>query len=153
MGNTPSEIKQQFYILKVSNKDLPLCPFIHAIIKYNNQPIIDTDPRIFKEILVNSDLVLDIVDIRDNSTFSITIPKGTEKLGLNVMKIKDSISLMKIRINNVREGCPFQINDQILGIENVYSEDEDTLIRNIKNSIGKMLNLIIYKVKFSILHF
>lgn len=145
MGNTPSVLQNHLYVLKVTNNSLPICPFLHTIIKYNGTPIQDTDPRIFKEILSKLDLTLEIMDLRDKSIFTVCIPKGTEKLGLNVIKIKGEICLMKMRVNTVREHCPFKMNDQILGIENLYSENEEELIKNIKEQEGKSARIVIIR--------
>lgn len=143
MGNSLSSVKQHLYILKVSNLSLPLCPFIHTIIGFNDRPVSDTDPRVFREILSSSDLVLEIMDIRDSSTFRVCVPQGTERLGLNVIKLKDEVSLLNVRVTNVRDGSCFRASDQILGIENVYLETEEQLINHIKNNVGSNAVLVL----------
>lgn len=145
MGNSVSNIQQHFYILKVSNSALPLCPFLHTITKYNGASVAETDPRVLKEILASTDLVLEVMDIRDASHFMVSIPAGTDCLGLSVTRIKGSISPHKARVTSVRDGSALQVGDQILGIENVYTEDDSGLIRHIKSSVGRSIRLVLVR--------
>lgn len=149
MGNKASSIRQHLYILKVSNPALPVCPFIHTITKYNGAPIVDTDPRIFREILLSSDLALEIMDIRSRAVFDICVPRGTARLGVNVVKTHGDVSLLKMRVTNVREGSALRIDDHILGIENMHLRDEDELVEHIKSSIGSeggcMLRMVLVR--------
>lgn len=143
MGNNISELAEHLYILKMVNNDLPLVPFIHTITKYNGQQIKSTDPRIFKEILAASSLILEIMDVRDRSTFTIEIPQGTEKLGINVVKVKGNVHPLRIRLLSARQDGPFMIDDQILGIENVFLESEDEFVRCLKTRKGENIQLIV----------
>lgn len=137
MGNTHSSQHQYLYITKVTNRDLPLCPFIHAIVSSNlsnGQDIVD--PTILKKLLSEKDLVLEIVDIRNNSKFKITIPKNTEKLGMTVVKVAKLPSILNIRVVAVRESSMASLieKDQIIGIVDMFCEDEDELIYNVKTT-------------------
>ncbi|KAI5168656.1 hypothetical protein PAEPH01_0309 [Pancytospora epiphaga] len=145
MGNTSSTICQHLYILKVTNMDLPLCPFIHTISRFNGTPVLNTDPRIFREILTKEDLTFEIIDTRDSSTFTVTIPKGTPKLGINVIKLGDGTKPLNIRVINAREDSPFMIGDQILGIENSYFPDENQLIAHIKSKVRETVTFILLR--------
>lgn len=158
MGNTQSSLKYHFYITKVTNLDLPLVPFVHLITGYNNMPIGDISPLALKEILKSQDLTLDILDLVLNQTFKITIPKfncqGTPlnsnetqeershssqqepRLGINVVKIKELPILLKMQVISIKESSntKLEVNDNILGVEGEYCEDEDSLIGEIKEN-------------------
>lgn len=148
MGNIHSVPKHNLYIIKVSNKDLPLIPFIHTIVGYNNIPIKDTDPLILSNILRSQDLVLDVFDILQNKKFKITVPKFTDpetgKLGINVTKLVSIPTLLNIRVTAVSESSntELRIGDNILGIEGSYLEKEDELIYEIRNNINCRLIVI-----------
>ncbi|ELA41745.1 uncharacterized protein VICG_01249 [Vittaforma corneae ATCC 50505] len=139
MGNTQSVPKHNFYLTKVSNTDLPLVPFIHTIVGYNATPVKDTDPLVLREILNTQDLCLEVFDILLNRRFKVTIPKfgdSTEKLGINVIKLKSIPTLLKIQIISVKESSNtlLKTGDCIVGIENSHVESEDELFYEIKST-------------------
>lgn len=140
MGNTQSLPKHNFYLTKVSNIDLPLVPFIHTIVGYNNTPVRDTDPLVLREILNTQDLCLDVLDILLNRIFKVTIPKfsgESEKLGINIIKLKNIPTLMKIQVTAVKESSSttLRTGDHIIGIENSYAENEDELFYELKSNV------------------
>ncbi|KAI4290816.1 hypothetical protein PAPHI01_0090 [Pancytospora philotis] len=146
MGNAASKPAQhQLYILRVSNMSLPLCPFIHAITKFGDSSVSDTDPRAFREILSREDLRLEILDLLTRERFSVCVPRGTERLGLNVIKTEGPVHPLNIRVINAREGGLFRLNDQILGLENLYIPDESSFVQHIKDNIGKEASFVIIR--------
>lgn len=146
MGNTVSEtVQPQLYILRVTNKDLPLCPFIHSIVKFGDTPVAEQDPRVFKDILAREDLVLEVRDLLQDETFKVRIPRGTSQLGINVVRMTEKVRVLCIRITSVLEGCALQTGDNILGVENMYIATEDDLIAYIKSHAGESLPLVILR--------
>lgn len=134
MGNAQSAPRHNLYITKVSNMDLPICPFIHAIVGYNSMSVKDIDPLMFRQILLSQDLSLEILDVRDGSKFKVKIPRGTEKLGINVIKLSLVPELMKMQVTAVKESSstPLRGGDQILGVEGRYCDTEDEVVYHIK---------------------
>lgn len=145
MGSTTSQPITHLYILRVDNPDIPLVPFIHSIIKYNNNSISDVDPQVFSSILKNSNLLLEICDVRTGSRFTIDVPAGTTKLGINVVKIHGDVHLLGIEVLSALDGCEFIIGDKILGIENVYLESVKEFINYIESNIGQRITFIILR--------
>lgn len=136
MGNTQSMPRPNLYITKVSNNDLPLCPFIHTVLSFNSQPPQTLDPQLLKKTLMENDVCLEIMDIRNNSRFKITLPRGLEILGITVVKLIKIPELLNIRVIAVKESSTVQLmaDDQIVGIADYFCEDEDELIYALKTS-------------------
>lgn len=145
MGNAQSVPRHNLYITKVSNMDLPLCPFIHAIVGYNEMPVEGTDPLALRQVLESGDLLLEVLDVRDSARFKLRIPRGTERLGINVIKLASVPELMKMQVTAVRESSstPLRAGDQILGIEGKYCDTEDEVIYHIKS--GGSMRLIVLR--------
>lgn len=137
MGNIQSMPKINLYITKVSNDDLPLCPFIHTIVSFNCPNPQELDPVLLKKTLMERDLHLEIMDIRNNSKFMITVPCGTERLGITVVKLSKIPNLLNIRVIAVKESSsvPLLAGDQIIGISDCFCEDEDELVYTLKTNM------------------
>jgi len=137
MGNIQSMPKINLYITKVSNDDLPLCPFIHTIVSFNCPNPQELDPVLLKKTLMERDLHLEIMDIRNSSKFMITVPCGTEKLGITVVKLSKIPNLLNIRVIAVKESSsvPLLAGDQIVGISDCFCEDEDELVYTLKTNM------------------
>lgn len=145
MGNAQSAPKHNLYITKVSNMDLPICPFIHTIVGYNSMTVEGIDPLMFRQVLQSQDLSLEILDVRNGSRFKVKIPRGTEKLGINVVKLALVPKLMNIQVTAIRESSstPLKVGDQILGIEGRHCDTEDEVIYHIKT--GGEVKLIVLR--------
>lgn len=144
MGNTPSSLKYSFYITKVLNTDLPLVPFIHLIVGYNNMPIGDTSPLTLKEILKTQDLNLEVHDLLLNKKFRIIVPKfgieteaKNQRLGINIIKIREIPNLLKMQILAIKESTAtdLKVGDSVIGVEGEYCESEDELLSMIREDI------------------
>lgn len=136
MGNVQSTPKHNFYLTKVSNTNLPLVPFIHTIVGFNGSSIKDIDPHSLREVLKTQDLSLEVLDIILSKKFKITIPRmeeSTGKLGINIIKLREIPSALKIKVTAVKESSKskLQIGDHIIGIENMYIENENDLFLEI----------------------
>lgn len=144
MGNAQSVPRHNLYITKVSNMDLPLCPFIHAIVGCNEIPVEDIDPLALKQVLASQDLLLEALDVRDGTKFRLRVPRGTERLGINVIKLASVPELMKMQVTAVKESSstPLKAGDQILGIEGRYCDIEDEVIYHIKSGGGTRLAVL-----------
>lgn len=139
MGNTQSLPKRNFYITRVTNMDLPLVPFVHTIVGFNNTPVRDTDPIKLKEVLRTQDLCLEVLDVILNKRFQVVIPQGGTsdgKMGINVTKLAALPVPLRAQITAVRETAdtPLRAGDRILGIDNVYVENEEELFFEIKSN-------------------
>jgi len=131
MGNITSTAYPHLYIIKMTNNSLPLVPFLHTILKYNNKTINDTDPRIFMNILQETDLTLEIMDLRNKNKFEITIPRGTSRLGINVIKLNGDIKPFKLTVVNVK-GWNWKESD---GEGETWKESDTG-----RESVGNVLN-------------
>lgn len=156
MGNGHSIFKNYYYITRVTNLNLPLVPFVHLIIGYNNMPANGMNHSVHQQSSGPQNLVLDVLDLALNQTFKLTIPKfnyqsnfmnniGTQHgyscfsfidptLGITVVNIKELPVLLKMRVISIKKSSntKLEVNDNILGIEGEYCLNEQNLIERIK---------------------
>lgn len=146
MGNAQSSIKHNLYITKIVNPDLPLVPFLHTIVSVGSLNISNVEPSIFKKIMQEKDLILGIKNIVTQEYFYVTIPMGTQKLGINVAKLQKIPEILKMRVLEITESAqtPLQVGDNILGIEGQYIQEEDELIFNVRSN-KSILRLIVLR--------
>jgi len=148
MGNAQSLPKHNFYLTRVTNLDLPLVPFIHTITGFNNTSLRDVEPTRLKEVLRTQDLCLEVLDIVLNRQFQVRIPQGSiadGRIGINVTKLAALPTPLRAQVTAVRESAetPLKVGDRILGIDNVYVENEEELFFEIKSS--KQMRLVVLR--------
>ncbi|KAI5153704.1 hypothetical protein ENBRE01_3236 [Enteropsectra breve] len=149
MGNNASQIQNSFYLVRNTNPNLDLLPFIETIVAYNGIPLTLTDPRVLKDVLAIKDLDLTVMNIYDRSTRIVNIAKTTEPLGINIIKVVGPIAPLKIRIiqlsnaQKTNHSRGIEINDNILGIENILIRHEEEFIEHIKSHIGEKIICIV----------
>ncbi|KAL6122134.1 hypothetical protein NUSPORA_00873 [Nucleospora cyclopteri] len=125
MGNIDSSIKKYFFIVKQTNKNLPLIPFIHCI----KEVVVDEHYGGLKSISLCKEKViqLEILDILTNEVFFISVgPEDLEEnqttLGISVAEVMFIPKIPNIRILSTKNPF-FKEGDQILGIENALNMD------------------------------
>ncbi|TBU19568.1 peripheral Golgi membrane protein [Ordospora colligata] len=142
-------------ILKVTNGSIShvngILPFVHSIAGFNAKAVNSKDDvlTINKEWEEEA-LVLEILDMRNMETFSIEIPKkNNESLGIAVKFHESPVALLSMQVlrihpNSPAEKCRMVVGDYILGIENMYSFDEEDLLETLHSKRGQSVPVVVY---------
>ncbi|KAF9761467.1 Golgi reassembly-stacking protein 2, partial [Nosema granulosis] len=154
MGNESSKIKT-LQIVKISPDSVchknNLLPFMHTILRYNGKKILENaDIAKLAFEWEENELKLDLLDLRTELEFSVTVPKkNKEILGMSV-KFHDSIiPLFTIHVISVSKGSPAQEcglvpKDYIIGVEGVSCETETILLKYIELKKKEGMTLLVF---------
>ncbi|WEL37795.1 hypothetical protein PFJ87_01g00480 [Encephalitozoon hellem] len=154
MGSCISTIKS-LQILKVSEGSVShkngVLPFIHSIISFNGKPIESKDDALaMNKEWESKALQLELIDMRTMETSILEIPrKDKMRLGISVKFHQSAACLLSMEVLRVNPGSPAEkagmvVGDYILGIENIYSKDEDDLLRFLELNRRRTVPLLVY---------
>ncbi|ADM10903.1 peripheral Golgi membrane protein [Encephalitozoon intestinalis ATCC 50506] len=154
MGSCLSTIKS-LQILKVSEGSVShkngILPFIHSIVGFNGKAIESKDDAlIMNKEWERKALQLELIDMRTMETSVLEIPKKDKtRLGISVKFHQNIASLLSMEVLRVNSGSPAEkagmvVGDYILGIENIYSKDEDDLLRFLELNRRRTVPLFVY---------
>ncbi|KAM0673393.1 hypothetical protein GVAV_003082 [Gurleya vavrai] len=151
MGNSQSRIPS-LQILKIKENSIAhqnnFLPFIHLITTINDYPATFSLLKQMHLQRQTTDLIFNIVDIRNNNSHKVTIPKGTESLGMSVTLQENAFSLCYC-VLSIQEDSPafraglIENQDYIIGIEGFSVKDEDEFFNYLYKNIDKVVNLIV----------
>lgn len=154
MGSCISTIKS-LQILKVSEGSVShkngVLPFIHSIISFNGRAIESKDDALaMNKEWESKALHLELIDMRTMETSILEIPrKDKTRLGISVKFHQSMACLLSMEVLKVNPGSPAEkaeivVGDYILGIENIYSKDEDDLLRFLELNRRRIVPLLVY---------
>lgn len=154
MGSCSSTIRS-LQILKVSEDSIShkngVLPFIHSIVGFNGRVVESKEDALAmnKEWEAGS-LHLELIDMRTLETTVLEIPKKDKtRLGISVKFHQSVASLLSMEVLRVSPGTPAEkagivVGDYVLGIENIYSRDEEDLLRFLDLNRRRTVPLAVY---------
>ncbi|KMV66706.1 peripheral Golgi membrane protein [Encephalitozoon cuniculi EcunIII-L] len=154
MGACLSAIKS-LQILKVSEDSVShkngILPFIHSIVSFNGKAIESKDDALtMNKEWESKALQLELIDMRTMETSILEIPrKDKTRLGISVKFHQSIACLLSMEVLRVNPESPAEkagmvVGDYILGIENIYSKDEEDLLRFLEMNRRRVVPLLVY---------